>query len=609
MPMPPNGIVRIPTYPAIGDYGLIGNTHTAALVSRDGAVEWLCIPRFDSPSVLAALLDREKGGRLRVTAVGAGPGEQRYIEDTNVLVTRLEGPQGVVEVTDWMPCWDEDGAIAAAPALQRLLICKAGSCDVVLEFAPRLNYGRERGRWQAGTNEVTVKGRHGEFLHLSAPRPLAVGTDGRAECRFVLNVNEEAFVTLAWEDGPRDTEIAHSLQRTMDFWRGWLRRLTYDGPYREEVARSALALKLLTYSPTGAIIAAPTTSLPEAIGGPRNWDYRYTWLRDATLTLNALHGLGFKREAERFTEWMAAVVARERPGELKIMYRVDGSSRLRERCLDHLEGYRGSRPVRVGNGAANQRQLDVFGEALNCLYLCGTHHYVHGRRTWEAFADLADHVAREWPSSDSGIWEVRSAPRHFVYSKAMCWVALDRAYRAACELGVSHRCEHWREAADDIRSEVLRSGFDFAVGSFIQAFDGRAPDASLLLLPLAGFIDPNDKRVEGTVAWLRETLDAGGGLLYRYRGTDDGVGGGDEGAFTACSFWLVSCLAHMGRRGEARELFDQLLKYASPLGLYSEEIDPATGQLLGNYPQALTHIALINAAIDIEGCMQSTRQG
>lgn len=588
------------SYAPLSDYAIIGNTRTAALIGRDGSVDWLCVPRFDSPSVFGALLDRNQGGTFKITAARSGPGDQQYIAGTNVLVTRFEVPEGVLEVTDWMPCWEEHGTIAAAPTLQRLVACKRGRCDVVVEFAPRLNYGRHRGRWDGDGHQVTISRRGRVILRLDvrAPRPLTV-VQGRASGQFSLSSREKAVLTLSW-NGARSAPVPEDgLSRTIDFWRAWLDRLSYNGPYRNHVSRSALVLKLLTYSPTGAIVAAPTTSLPEAVGGARNWDYRYTWLRDATLTLDALFALGFEREAKQFAEWIAAIARREPRGAIRIMYRVDGSSGLRERTLNHLEGYRGSRPVRVGNAAAGQRQLDVLGEALNCLYFCGIHRHVGDRGGWEAFANLADRVARDWSLPDSGIWEMRSTTRHFVHSKAMCWVALERAYQIACDLGLSERCDHWRTAAEEIRSNVLRHGFDSAVGSFVQAFGHRIPDASLLLLPLAGFIDANDQRMVGTVAWLKESLSAGDALLYRYLGTDDGTDGSQEGAFVACAFWLVSCLARMGRAAEASAIFERLLSYASPLGLYSEEIDPETHSLVGNYPQALTHIALINAALDL----------
>lgn len=583
-------------YKPLSDYGVIGNTHTAALVGRDGSIDWLCVPHFDSPSVFGSILDAEKGGYLRFSPIEHSSSSQRYLDDTNVLVTRFEGPEGVVEVTDFMPCWEQDGEIEAPPELHRLVNCVSGRCELELDFVPRPDYGRQVGRWHAAGKEVLVEAGCGLRLRLQSPASMAAG-DSRATGRIELREDETAWVTLSWNDVEPSLDPNEALDRTLAFWRNWSGRMRYRGPHRDLVARSALTLKLLTYSPTGAIVAAPTTSLPEAIGGSRNWDYRYTWLRDATLTLDALYGLGYEEEAERFVDWIAAVASEEPVDDLRVMYRVDGSSDLEEETLDHLEGYRSSRPVRVGNGAATQRQLDVYGEALHCLYFCHTHPYAKRRGVWNVFASLANRVAREWRTPDSGIWEMRSAPRQFVHSKAMCWVALDRAYRAGCELALQAHCEHWRTAANEISAEVLRSGYDEDVGAFVQAFGVPEPDAALLLLSLVGFIDPRDPRMVGTVRWIRRTLESDG-LLYRYRQVDDGVGGG-EGAFAACSFWLVSCLARMGEREEAERLFERLLTYASPLGLYSEEIDPATGELLGNFPQAFTHIGLINAALDV----------
>lgn len=584
-------------YKPLGDYGVIGNTHTAALVGRDGSIDWLCVPRFDSPSVFAAILDAEKGGHFELRPLGYRSSSQRYLTDTNVLVTRFQGPRGAVEVTDFMPCWERDGGIEALPEIHRRVTCLRGSCEMVVDFMPRLDYGRQVGRWCLASREVVVEG-EGQRLSLRSPDRVLANVR-RAATRFALREGETAVAVLSWGISDAETPPDEVLERTIRFWRNWARRMTYSGPHRDLVARSALTLKLLTYSPSGAIVAAPTTSLPEAIGGGRNWDYRYTWLRDATLTLDALYGLGYDEEAERFVDWIAAVAAREPAADLRVMYRVDGSSDLEETTLDHLEGYRGSRPVRVGNGAATQRQLDVFGEALHCLHFCRTHPYARDRGAWEVFAALADRVASEWWNPDSGIWEMRSAPRQFVHSKAMCWVALDRAYRAGCELGLQAHCERWQVTADEIRAEVLRRGYDEEVGAFVQAFGEPEPDASVLLLPLVGFVDAADPRMVSTVRWLRRTLERSG-LLQRYRQIDDGVGG-PEGAFAACSFWLVRCLARMGERGEAGRLFERLLTYASPLGLYAEEIDPATGELLGNFPQAFTHIGLISAALDLYG--------
>ena len=593
-------------YRPIRDYALVGDAHTAALVSTDGSIDWLCWPRFDSPAVLCRLLDARKGGWFQIRPSQDFKVAREYDGPTAVLATTFETEGGRFRLTDFMPVErlteshrGED--IGAVQSVQRLVEGLGGSVEVELSLRPTFDFAlapcdislREGGA-------VASSGK--ECLVLSCPFPLSVDDAGVVRGRFRVGAGERVWISLYYEDGghagtrvePRDCDA--ELERTRKYWDEWWCDCRYEGPYRDLVRRSALTLKLLTYEPTGALVAAPTTSLPEQIGGLRNWDYRYTWLRDSALTLYALQLLGYEDEAADFFGWLDGLCITCRDHQLQIMYAIDGESHLPERELTHLEGYRGSRPVRVGNAAFGQKQLDVYGEVLDAAHL---YHARTGRvvraEWWDELSFMADETARRWREPDHGIWEVRGGKRHFLHSKLMCWVALDRAVRLAADLD-GHDTAPWVSARDEIRRAILEEGYDEKVGAFTQSFGRTALDASALAIPLTGFLPATDPRVLSTVERIRERLTSHG-LVYRYL-TEDGLPGG-EATFAMCSFWLAETLALQGKVGDARELFERVTSYASDTGLFAEEIEPESGDLLGNYPQAFTHLALIRAALHI----------
>ena len=584
----------------LGDYGLIADGLTAALVGRDGGVGWFCLPRFDSDSVVAPLLDAERGGHWKLAPVAGGLGEQQYLEGTNVLATEFVLPGGRVRLTDWMPA-RFDGATAPGfgdGALCRLVEGIAGEVEMSFSGAPRPEYGSADVQWRAGSDAAwNAKAR--TPLWVASSFALA-NQNGELSARFRLRPGEAAWVVLGWgarAEAIQTERVRQSLESTTACWRQWSAQARYDGPYRAAVVRSALALKALIYAPTGAIVAAPTTSLPEAIGGPRNWDYRYCWPRDATFALYGLSLLGYHDEAGRFLEFVARI-SDAHPPPLQVCYRVDGSTQVAERELAHLSGYRGSRPVRIGNAAAEQRQLDSYGEVLDAAYT-----YAKWRKgiepgIWQALTKLVDYAAAHWMEPDESIWEVRGGRQQFVYSKVMCWVALDRAVKLARRYKLPGN-PAWARVRDEIRRTVLARGYSRRRHAFTQTYDSTVLDSSLLLLPLLRFLSPHEPRMEATIRRIQQDLGAHT-LVARYENTDsDGVGG-PEGAFSICTFWLVDCLTLLGKRQESKALFERMLGYGGHLGLFSEEMDPATGALLGNYPQAFTHMALLNSAHNLE---------
>jgi GH15 family glucan-1,4-alpha-glucosidase len=603
----------------ISDYALIGDCRTAALVSGDGSIDWLCLPRFDSPSVFAALLDPAVGGHFAITPVGEYGRiairpyrmTRRYVADTAVLVTTLETDGGAVSLTDFMAlpygetAWG-DLADVPPPTLVRLVNCLRGQVDLVVSFAPRLDYARQVPHLEVAETGVIAEGRQLR-LQLASTAPLSIDGDTAGARLSMQGGHSHALVLSCREPGERATaeglaaaepgSARHWLTETVGGWTLWADLCRYRGPYRDLVTRSAITLKLLTYSPTGAIVAAPTTSLPEEIGGARNWDYRYTWLRDATFTLYALGLLGYLSEAADFLSWLLRAWG-DPATPLQIMYGIDGRAELPEEELPHLSGYRDSRPVRVGNGAVGQLQLDIYGEVLDCAYTYHRDGGTIGAELWALLRRTADAAAAEWRLPDEGVWEVRGGRRHFTYSKVMCWVALERATRIAEALGLPADLATWRAARDEIERAVLEQGYNPAVGAFTQAFGSSALDASLLRLPQVGFIDAHDPRMRATIEAIdaRLTVD---GLVYRYRDPVDGLAG-NEGTFAICTFWLIDCLLLLGNIGEARRRFERVVGYANDLGLLAEEIDPHTGTQLGNFPQAFTHIALINTAVNLE---------
>jgi GH15 family glucan-1,4-alpha-glucosidase len=591
---------RVDGYAPIRDYAIVGDGRTAALIARDGSVDWLCLPNVDSPSVFARLLDAERGGAFRLEPTIPFEVERRYQDSSNVLETTFTTAEGRVRVTDAMTLTDIQ-RISPMRELVRKVETLSGTVPLRWSFEPRFGYGgaqtrieRRAGRWFAHAGSDAV------VLGLAN---VADGQErgGAIEGRLRLRVGERAIFSLAAAHnepavipGPEDSE--RRLERTQRFWPEWSGRIGYGGEWRDAVVRSALVLKLLTFAPSGAIVAAPTTSLPEWIGGARNWDYRFTWLRDASWTLDALLRLGHHNEAHAFFWWLMHASRLTQPC-LQILYRTDGSVHTEERELSSLRGYRASSPVRVGNGARDQVQLDVYGSVLEAIWLYGRDVGRLDGDTGKEVGRIADYVAEHWRDRDNGIWEVRDERTHYTQSKALCWVALDRA----CALGeaglIPNRSRRWREEADELRQFVDREGWDEERRSYVRAPDLRELDASLLTLALLGFQDPRSERIQSTIAAVERELRVGP-YVYRYRG-DDGLEG-EEGAFLTCSFWLVDAYARSGRLDEANALMDELLGLANDVGLYSEEIDPRTGEFLGNFPQGLTHLSLVNAAVSIE---------
>jgi len=629
------------SYQPIDSYGVIGDCHSVVLVAPDGSVDWGCLPDFDSPAIFCRLLDTQHGGYFQIAPTDSTIiGTQRYLRDSNVLQTRFSSEAGELLLTDFMPvetlsAWQfrelsnntwtrEDGS---CHSLVRIVECTQGELPITMRLKVSPDYaaatsvitllpenmgavisgGQQHvglaivGAYRMPSFSIVDNQQDGElhpYLEVQVTMQegerllFALGVGRTAQAASRLAETELHLRNFDWE-------LAH----TLHWWRTWLAGCTYKGVYDAWVKRSALVLKMLTYAPTGAIVAAPTTSLPEELGGVRNWDYRYTWLRDATFTLYALNVLGFTEEAHAFTHWLRRL-SYSNGEDLQIMYGIRGEREFAERELLHLSGYAESRPVRIGNGAASQKQLDVFGEVLDCIHLFrrqgGFERYGENLEgpLWAMLRLLIEHVCAHWQEPDSGIWEVRGGVRHFVYSKVMCWVALDRGIRAAEQLHLEADIEGWRQVRDQIRTDILTHGYNRQIGAFTQSYDSTALDASNLLLPLVGFIAPDDPRMRSTVDCISERLTDANGFVYRYH-ADDGLSG-SEGTFTICTFWLVDNLAMQGRVDEARSLFERLLSYSGHLGLFSEEVGNNGINALGNYPQAFTHIALINSAYNLK---------
>jgi GH15 family glucan-1,4-alpha-glucosidase len=602
-------------YQPIENYGVIGNLRTAALVGMDGSIDWLCLPHFDSPSVFAAILDDRKGGRFRIApACEQLRHKQLYWPDTAILVTRFFHGDGLGQVEDFMPV----GGRAAGPhELVRRLRMVRGTLPFHVECRPAFDYARAPHQCHVGAEGARFDG-SGLSIGLAASVPLQRDGDG-VVADFTLAEGEQATFVLR-RVGPDDSaghcpvgdEADDLFRDTVAYWRRWLAKCTYTGRWREMVHRSALTLKLLSFEPTGAIVAAPTCSLPEAIGGQRNWDYRYTWIRDAAFTLYGLLRIGFTEEAARFRDWLVARwkdADGDETGPLQLMYGIDGRTELTEETLDHLEGYRGSRPVRIGNAAHGQLQLDIYGELMDAVYLHNKYVEPVGYDGWIRIRRLIDWLCVNWKREDEGIWEVRGGRRHFVYSKVMSWVALDRSLRLADKRSFPADRARWLKVRDEIYEEVMSKGWDPRRKAFVQAYGSDALDASSLLMPLVFFLAPSDPRMVCTLDAIRKPRDAGGlaadGLVYRYdpAAAPDGLPG-EEGTFNMCSFWLVEALTRAGhtdpaRLEDARLLFEQMLGYANHLGLYGEQTG-ASGEALGNFPQAFTHLALISAAFNLD---------
>ncbi len=597
-------------FPKIGDYAFLSDCQTAALVAPDGSVEWLCLPRFDSPSVFGAILDR-RAGYFRIgpddTSV---PLARRYLPGTNVLETTWMTRSGWLVVHDALTMGPWRGGLhegrtrppsdeEAECTLLRTVTCIDGRAEVEVICAPRFDYGEVEPQWslaEEGDDRVVECEHEGMELRLGSDLHLGIQRE-EVRGRHTLEAGQQCFVALSWTpniEAPSDCDDAdRRMVATRVFWRQWLSSGTFpDHEWRIHLQRSALALKGLMYDPTGATVAAATTSLPETPGGERNWDYRYTWIRDATFTLWGLHTLGFDDEARDFMEFVRDICG----DDLQIMYGIDGRTDLTETTLDHLTGYGGAQPVRVGNAAYAQRQNDVYGALLDSIYLHSKMHAQIPTGLWDIVGKQVEKAAEVWTEPDQGIWEARGKPRHYVSSKLMCWVALDRGARLADRVG-RPVTERWQKIADEIREDILANGVKD--GIFRQHYETDALDASTLLIPLVRFLPPDDERVRATVRAIADELtDHGMVLRYKVEETDDGLEG-QEGTFAICTFWLSSALSEIGEAEEARAVCERMLAYVGPLGLYAEEIDPRNGQQLGNFPQAFTHLALINAVAHV----------
>ena len=598
----PSWALRYQGYLPIGDYGVIGDCRSLALVGVDGSIDWCCMPRFDSPSVFGRLLDDRRGGSWQIAPVGDFACRQDYADKTNILRTIFQTADGLAIVTDFMPVDEGDIKQHARPhrhpRIVRMITGLAGTVKMRMKIDPRPEYGAEpnplvaedgRLHGDAGghhycfTGTKPLRGRTTEFTVHPADT-----------VAFAMTVNRTGRCGRPMDDVESSRELR---RRTQQYWWKWVNQCTYAGPYQEHVWRSALTLKLLTYAPTGAIVAAPTTSLPEWVGGDRNWDYRYTWVRDASFTLYALYQLGFTQEATDFMQWVQRLTI---DNGLKILYNLDGRSPGSEADLGHLAGYRGSRPVRLGNGAEDQVQLDIYGELLDTVFIWAVNGGRITREFWKELRRIVDFACQRWQEPDAGLWEVRGENLNFTYSKVMCWVAVDRGLRLAARFRLPHDNERWENARREIHESVLRHGWSKRLETFTQSFGSDQLDASALRLVQLGFLPLSDRRLRQTI----DAVDAGlsaGPLVYRYHAadTDDGLAS-PEGSFIICAYWLADALALVGDLEQAERRFDRLLAFSSPLHLIAEEVDPHTGALLGNFPQAFSHLALISAAINIE---------
>jgi GH15 family glucan-1,4-alpha-glucosidase len=610
-PSRPQSAAAPSPFPPIADYAFLSNCHTGALVAPDGAIDWLCVPSFDSPSVFGTLLDREAGA-FRLGPFGINvPSARIYEPGTNMVVTTWRTPTGWASVFDALTMGPTRGEDTVTPhtrppadedaehMLVRTVLCLEGKVEMELVCEPVFEYGRVPAEWELVDGDRHAADASGAEVTIRLTTDMAMGIEGnRVRARHALQQGEQLYCSLSWAEGlasPRDLDDANArIAATRRYWRGWLGRARLpDHRWRDPIQRSALAIKGLTYMPTGATVAALTTSLPETPGGERNWDYRYTWLRDSTFTLQALHFLDLDWEADEFMQFVADLEANE-DGALQIMYGIDGRRDLTESFREDLSGYAGASPVRIGNGAFDQRQNDVFGAALDSILLHTRRSQRLPRRLWPIVQSQAECATKVWKNPDQGIWEARGKPQHYVSSKLMCWVALDRAAKLAGMRGDADLGATWQATADEIKDDILEHGV--RDGVLRQHYETDALDASTLLAAIFGFLPGDDERLRKSVEAIADDLTEDGFVLrYRTGETDDGLSG-KEGSFLICSFWLVSALAIVGEQQRARDLMEKLLSVASPLGLYAEEFDTSTGRHLGNFPQAFSHLALIEAA-------------
>ncbi|MEV5649506.1 glycoside hydrolase family 15 protein [Nocardia sp. NPDC052254] len=611
----PEHTPRVTAFPRIDDYGFISDSEVTALIAPSGAIEWMCLPRMDSPSVFGAILDRSAGSFRFAPADVVTAADRRYIPGTMVMETSWRCGEGWATVRDvllvgpWRHQQPGRSAHRRAPTdydaehiLLRIVHCETGQIQFVLDCQPAFDYGRAGAQWEyLDSYHLAQAGADGVDPPLRLTTDLRLGLEGsRALARTLLKSGDTRFCALSWgsREAPETVEEANDrLVRTVHHWRHWLAGGRFpDHPWSAQLTRSALTLKGLTFAPTGAIVAAPTTSLPETPGGARNWDYRYTWIRDSAFALWGLYTLGFNWEANDYFSHIINLA--EGAEDMQIVYGIGGETDLREQTLGHLRGYENAAPVRIGNDAYRQSQHDVWGAALDSVYLYARHRDQIDARTWPLLRWAVRSALAVWREPDQGIWEVRGEPRHFTSSKVMCWVAADRGARLARIHQDSERAIRWQRAAAEIHADICANAVD-ARGVFTQSYGSTALDASTLLIPLVRFLPPDDERVRKTVLAIADELTSDGLVLrYRVDETDDGCAG-EEGTFTICSFWLVSALSEIGEKHRAKQLCERLLGYASPLGLYAEEIDPVTGRHWGNYPQAFTHLALINAVMHV----------
>ncbi len=589
-------------YKDLERYGIIGNLDTCAIIGDDGSIDWCCFPHLGSPSVFAAILDANKGGSFSVAPVGGYISKQRYITDTNVLRIDFHTDTGVATLTDFMPLKSDRAASQHRhQVIYRKLECKTGSVKFKIDFSPRFNYAQDRTeikKTEAGISAASSNRR--VFLQADADFEISENSAGAV---LQMNEGEKKWLVLQYEEQSQKTpaDCEAELDATLEFWSKWVHdapadTTVFNGPWRELIIRSGLVLKLLAHETAGAVCAAPTTSLPECIGGERNWDYRYNWIRDASFTVQALFNIGHYDEARKHLRWFVDICRRNTdPSRIQIMYGMHGETDLTEIELKHLEGYKKSAPVRVGNGAAKQKQLDIFGELINAIYETGRYGDEIPDGELNFIMRIVEYVCEIWDTPDSGIWEVRGGPRHFVYSKLMCWVAVDRGIKIAEHRKYDFPVDKWKDTREEIKKAILEKGYDQELKSFVQSFGSKVLDATNLMIPIMGLIPIDDPRVQGTIDATLEKLTTQSGLVHRYIG-EDGLSG-KEGAFLLCSFWLIKALALSGRIEEAEDILTKVLKFAGGTGLLSEEIDPETGKQLGNLPQAFSHIGLINSVL------------
>ncbi len=590
-------------YKRLEDYGIIGNLETCALVGNDGSIDWCCFPHLESPSVFAAILDAEKGGHFRICPKYGVQAKQSYLEDTNILQTTFQCESGTVVLTDFMPVIEgsySDASGIVVRAILRKIECTSGSVEMQVDFKPRFDYARVMPDLRLADSGIEARW-NDQKLFLQSPFPFEI-YDGGASGVFTIKEGETIWFILQYGSNKimSPERCKDHMEKTTNYWLEWAHdcessQCVFDGPWHEIVVRSGLVLKLLTHPEIGTVAAAPTTSLPEEVGGVRNWDYRFSWIRDSSFTVQALYNLGHVQEAKAYLRWFMKVCRHEYPSDIQVLYGMHGERKLEEQELVHLSGYRNSRPVRIGNAAARQTQLDIYGELINTVYEISRYGEDVSAEDWYYVRRIVDYVCQIWNTKDSGIWEVRSEPKHFVYSKLMCWVALDRGIKIAKLKGFEAPLGMWEKNRDELKNSILERGFNRKLNSFVRYFDADELDASCLLIPLMEFLPFGDSRVQGTIDATMKRLMSEKGLLYRYEG-EDGLDG-EEGTFVLCTFWLVNVLTLSGRVEEAERILLSILEYVSPLGLLAEEIDTKSHEQLGNFPQAFSHIGLINSAL------------